>query len=365
MNRIREFFRNLTRNQKIALGAVAAVFVIGIAAIAIAAGGGDDKVETVASTTTTTKKTMTTKPGPVAPLTGLPQPDEAKHKRPALVVKIDNDNRHARPQVGLNQADIVYEEAVEGGVTRFAAVFQSTDSDPVGPVRSARSTDIQIVTQLNHPLFAWSGANGGVVAQVHAAPLTDVGFDVHSSEFFRDTSRIAPSNLFSNTTDLFALAPPDAAPPPQLFRYRKAKEKIPASAKAVRGVMLNFGGKVNYTSQWTWDPAGRGWDRQQLGTPHTDAKGTVVSPANVVVQFIQYRDSGFVDVTGAPSPEAVLTGTGRVWVLTGGKLVEGTWSRPGLNAITTYKDKSGKPIKLTPGRTWVVLPREGQASVVD
>ena len=364
MNRIREFFSNLTRNQKIAMGAVGAVLVIGIAAIVIAAGGGDDKVETVA-TTTTTKATTTTKPAPVAPLTGLPQPDEAKRKRPALVVKIDNDNRKARPQVGLNQADIVYEEAVEGGVTRFAAVFQSTDSDPVGPVRSARSTDIQIVTQLNHPLFAWSGANGGVVAQVHAAPLTDVGFDAHPSEYFRDTSRTAPSNLFSNTTDLFALAPPDAEPPPQLFQYRKAKEKIPASAKAIRGVMLNFGGKVNYTSEWTWDAKGKGWDRNQLGTPHLDGKGTQVSPANVVVQFIQYRDSGFVDVTGAPSPEAVLTGTGKVWILTGGKRVEGTWSRPGLNSITTYKDASGKPIKLTPGRTWIVLPRDGQATVLD
>ncbi|HET9769741.1 MAG TPA: DUF3048 domain-containing protein, partial [Acidimicrobiia bacterium] len=92
-----------------------------------------------------------------SPLTGLPM-DIKRSKRPALVVKIDNAPK-ARPQVGLNQADVVFEEGVEGGITRFAALFHSEESKPVGPVRSARTTDIKLLSALRHPLFAYSGAN--------------------------------------------------------------------------------------------------------------------------------------------------------------------------------------------------------------
>jgi hypothetical protein len=363
MDRIREFFANLTRNQKIGMGVIGALVVAAVAGIAIAAGGGDDEVKAVA--TTTSSSTTTTAPAPVSPLTGLPQPDEARRNRPALVVKIDNDNSKARPQAGLNQADIVVEEAVEGGVTRFAAIFQSTDSDPVGPTRSARTTDVEIIANLNNPLFAWSGANPGVAATIRSSPLVDLGFDTVPDLYRRDSGYTAPSNLFTETSKLFARAPAGAVPPPALFAYRGPRGKLPASARDVAGVAVSFGGKVNYTSEWRWDAASKGWKRNQLGTPHIDTKAEQIAPANVVLQFTKYEDSGYVDVTGEPSPQAVLTGSGEVWVLTNGKLVEGKWSRPKVDDVTTYTDAQGKEIRLTPGRTWLVLAREGGADVVD
>src|SRR5687767_13618395 len=123
-------------------------------------GGGDGKASSTTRRTTSTVAAATTAapapapPADLAPLTGLPQPDPAKRGRVALVVKIDNAPK-ARPQIGINEADIIVEEMVEGGITRLASFFHSTDSDPVGPVRSARSSDIAIVGPLNHPLFAY------------------------------------------------------------------------------------------------------------------------------------------------------------------------------------------------------------------
>jgi hypothetical protein len=146
---------------------------------------------TAASTTTVATSaaattTVAAPSGPPSPFTGLPPANPATLTRPALVVKINN-HPLARPQIGINQADIVFEEEVEG-ITRFAAVFQSQDSTPVGPVRSARTSDVDIVAQLSHPLFAWSGGNAGVQKAISNADLTDVGASLHYAEggWFRD-----------------------------------------------------------------------------------------------------------------------------------------------------------------------------------
>src|SRR3954447_45052 len=153
------------------------VVVVALALLA-ACGGGSKKAATT-TTTTTPLATTTTAPPPVYPLTGWPATVLAILKRPPWVVKIDNadgsGNNSARPQIGINQADVVYEEMVEGSVTRLAAVFQSDDSDPVGPVRSARTTDIAVFAPLNRPLYAWSGANADFAELIRGSNLVDVG----------------------------------------------------------------------------------------------------------------------------------------------------------------------------------------------
>ncbi|HEX6569569.1 MAG TPA: DUF3048 domain-containing protein, partial [Acidimicrobiales bacterium] len=118
--------------------------------------------------------------------------------RPALFVKIDNVER-ARPQAGLDQADIVFEERVEGNLTRLAAVFHSTDAAVVGPVRSVRTTDLELVPLFGRVLFAASGGNRGVLPQLHAADVVDVGANVSPEGFYRDHGRPAPHNLFTST----------------------------------------------------------------------------------------------------------------------------------------------------------------------
>ncbi|HET8930595.1 MAG TPA: DUF3048 domain-containing protein [Acidimicrobiales bacterium] len=319
-----------------------------------------------ASTTPETTTTTVPKPTIVAPLTGAPTTDLAAAGRPALVVKIDNADPPARPQLGLNQADVVYEERVEGSVTRFAAVFQSTQSDPVGPIRSARLTDIPIISALTRPLFAWSGANPGVTRAVRAAPVVDIGPDVAGDAYERRGvgGKVAPHNFYSSTAKLWAHAPADAQPPAPIFQFRMAGDGRGAGARKIREVHVDFGVTRGAPVDWRWDANRNGFARWQRGTPHVDERGTQVAPRNVIVQFVEYRRNGDVDVGGSPVYVAEQIGSGACWVLTDSHLIEGTWTKTSNEAITTFTDTKGNPIKLNPGRTWVELSAPGGARVV-
>jgi hypothetical protein len=297
-----------------------------------------------------------------SPLTGLPM-DIVRSRRPVLVVKIDNAPK-ARPQIGLNQADVVFEEGVEGGITRFAALFHSEESKPVGPVRSARSTDIKIVSALHHPLFAYSGANALFKQYVHDAPLVDVGVDNYPDRYHRDTGRSSPYNLFSETEELLKLAPDGSVAPPALFAWR-APGAAPSGpgAHAVTHARVWWQASKMTEAIWDWDPTAKGWRRTQNGETHVDAAGRQVTPANVVVQFVTYHDTGLVDSSGTSVPEADVVGEGDAWVLTGGMLIPCHWSKASNTEITHYTDASGAEVRLARGKTWVELvpPSQGEA----
>ena len=305
------------------------------------------------SSTTTVAETTTTVPAVLAPLTGLPI-DPAKASRPALVVKIDNFPTIARPQVGINQADVVFEEIVEG-ITRFAAVFQSEDADPVGPIRSARTSDINILAQLGRPLLAWSGGNPFVTRAIGNANIDNLTPDRYESAYFRTKDRAKPHNFFSNTSTLFSLAT-DATPVPQpLFQYRAPGDPLPPTAQPSGGVKIVFTGgqKVDYA----WNDTLKGWARFQAGTPHVDVDGHQIAPANLVVLFTPYKASP----ADPRSPEAQTVGSGEAWVFTNGAIIPGTWNRPDPAKPATLTDGNGQPILLTPGHTWVALPQKGSA----
>jgi hypothetical protein len=299
---------------------------------------------TVAETTTTT----TTLPPIVAPLTGLPV--DAAITRPALVVKIDNHPK-ARPQWGLNQADIVFEENVEM-LTRFAAVFHTTDSDPVGPIRSGRKQDVDLLESFNAPLFAWSGGNAEVTKLIRASTMVDLSHSSANNEggYRREGSRSAPHNLLADTSKLWTLAPEGAQPPQAQFIYRAADEAIPATARETGGAKLTMDGvKV----LWEWNADFSRFVRSQDDKPHVDIDDVRVNAANVVVLYVQYSKSGY-------SPVAKTKGSGEAWVFTAGKLFQGTWERDDAATPFTLKDTAGNPIKLTPGNTWVELTRVGK-----
>ena len=317
-----------------------------------ACGGGGEKDESASSTT------LPPEPPSVAantyPLTGLPL-DPAVPPRPALIVKIDNAPR-ARPQAGVNEADVVVEEGVEGGVTRFATLFHSRDAASVGPVRSARSTDLLIARQLGRPLFAYSGANAVFAQLVRQAPLVDVGIDRFPGLYRRQPGRPAPYNLFSDTPALFAAAAGEVTPPPPLFHYRAPGEAPPETgSEPARPVQAVWKLNITTTVVYSWDEASKTFRRTTDGTPHLDAAGVQVAPENVVFQVVGYRNTGLVDRSGAAVPEAELTGEGEAWVLTAGRLIKGHWARPTEGDTARYTLPSGEPIKLTPGRTWVEL----------
>ena len=307
--------------------------------------------------------TSTVPSGPVAPLTGLPV-DPVLARRPVLVVKIANAPK-ARPQTGLIDADVMVEEEVEGGITRFAALFHSRDAANVGPVRSARSTDIAVASALNRPLFAYSGANLAFLDLIRRSPVVDVGVDRFPREYRRDPRRPAPDNQFSSTPGLFSHVPPNAGPPPALFAFRRIGEPADAAgATPAAGVNVEFRDIVLTAVQYRWDGASGTWKRSQDGTPHLDADGVQIAPRNVVVQSVNYRDTGFTDQSGAPVPEAELVGEGEALVFTDGRVVRGRWRKSSLEAVTEYLDSSGAPVRLTPGPTWIELPRPGKTTVV-
>ncbi len=312
---------------------------------------------TVGSTSTTLPATTsTTVPAAIAPLTGLPT-DPATAARPALVVKIDNFPTIARPQVGINQADVVFEEIVEG-ITRFAAVFQSSQADPVGPIRSARTSDINILAQFGRPLLAWSGGNPYVTNAIQHANIDNLTPDRYASAYFRTTDRAKPHNYFSNTSTLFSLAT-DATPVPQpLFQYRAAGEALPPTAQPAAGVKIVYTGgeKVDYA----WNDTLGGWARFQAGTPHVDADGHQIAPPNLVILFTPYKTSP----ADKNSPEAQTVGNGEAWVFTDGAVIPGTWNRPDATKPAALTDGNGQPILLTPGHTWVALPKTGSATIV-
>jgi hypothetical protein len=348
----------------VVLGAAALLVVVSIVSV-VATRGSDASVEpttttTVATTTTTTAPTTTTttRPRSVAPLTGMEGNFQGRIRRPALIVKIDNVPE-ARPQSGLNQADIVFEEAVEGNVSRLAAVFHSTDSSGVGPVRSVRTTDLELLGLFGRVLFASSGGNGGVVPQLHNTDAVDIGDNVSHQGFFRAGGRPAPHNLFSSTLELYRKAPESPPPPRRVFSYLRRGERLPAGAIPVGGIALRFGGPE--ISRFTWDAASGTWPRTQSGTPHVDAAGVQVAPENVVVAEVDYDRSGQL---GRSVPHGIVTGRGRVVVLTRGKAIRGTWVRPTLAHPLRLVADSGAEIKLTPGQTFVELPVRGGWSFV-
>lgn len=339
--------------------------VLAVSLLGAACGGGGGKDDSASSTTQPEPSTTT---GPVVaananPLTGLPL-DPAGPARPALIVKIDNAPK-ARPQAGINEADVVVEEGVEGGVTRFATLFHSHDAPSVGPVRSARSTDLLFARQVGRPLFSYSGANAVFAELVRKAPLVDVGIGRFPASYRREPNRPAPYNLFSETKALFASGAGEVSPPPPLFTYRAVGEPLPeAGSEPPPRVQAVWKLNITTTVVFAWDEASKTFKRTTDGAPHLDAAGQQVAPENVVFQVVGYRNTGLVDRSGAAVPEAELIGEGDAWVLTAGRLIKGHWSRPTDAQTTVYTYPSGDPIKLTPGRTWLELVPLGNLSAL-
>ncbi len=288
--------------------------------------------------------TTTTPPPPNAPLTGVPDPSGLSITRPALTVKVEN-SPDARPQAGLDVADVVYEEVVEGGITRFLSIFNSTVPEPVGPIRSVRDMDPYIVWPLGG-VFAFSGGAPGPVAAIREAPLNVQDETVGGDAMFRDPGRAAPHDLFGHTQALFDRggAP---VPPPPLFSYTGEGEAF--AGEPVLQTRLGF--SAGYDPTYSYDATTGTWKRSYGVTPFVAASGEQIAPSNVVVQFIEYPSYS----------QGNTVGEGDVWVFAAGQLVRGRWVRPAREQPAQYVDAAGNPIKLVPGRTWVHLLPIGAA----
>ena len=300
-------------------------------------------------------------PDPVepCPLTGETLPaDESPPSRPALAVKVEN-TPDAQPLAGLNEADIVFEEVVEGGITRFVAVYHCDGSTRVGPVRSARTTDPKILQQFNdHALLAFSGGAPKVVNIVKQAGVVAMTEGDPAAAFTRDDGRVMPHNLFTNTSKLWATgkkrAKGESAPQP-VFAYNDEVQK--PSKKAASATIVFSTTASTSTAEWRWQQ-GR-WVRFLDGAPMALESGEPIVTDNVVIEQVKTTESDILDVAGYPSPEVEVIGTGKAWVLRDGRLIVGTWQRGSEGDVTVLRTKKGDEIELRPGTAFVELAPSG------
>lgn len=325
------------------------VGALSLSTIAACGGNSASSVDTSVDTTTTAPAAFA---GPLYPLLGLPATDPAAAARPVIVAKIDN-HPEARPQSGLNRADIVFEENVES-LTRFAAVFHSQGSDPVGPLRSGRTQDIDLLGSLNKPLFAWSGGNALVTKAINSSDFVNVGFSASRGKggYYRSKERKAPHNLYARTTDLWTLAPAGATAPSAQFVYRGDSDAKQSTSVPIDGAKISM---YNVRVYWKWDAATGNFLRssenvKRVLEPHMTDDGQV-NAKNVLVLYVTYVRSK----ADRKSPNALTTGKGTGYVLTDGGIIPVTWTRPDRLQPFNLVDSAGAVVRFTPGRTWVEL----------
>lgn len=330
----------------------AATVAVTLCALTACSGAGPKTVGEAVTATPTPEPTVTaepTGPGPTWPLTGLPMEDGAD--RPAVAVKIEN-TAMARPQTGLDEADVVWEEMVEGGITRFNAVFHSRLPEVVGPIRSLRPMDAGIVAPLHGPQVI-SGGQALFLASVRDAGVQLISHDGGHAGFFRSPDRQAPHNLYGRLTDFLAQAEA-TDPPPEQFAFATDPDDATAvrAGESATSVRLRF---PQTSPGWTWDAQEARWERDEAGTPATTPDGAVLGAQNVVVLRVQVVASAGRDQSGNAVPETVMTGTGEALVASGGHTVAATWSKPAVADPVTLTTGDGTVVELAPGTTWVEL----------
>jgi hypothetical protein len=291
-------------------------------------------------------------PGPLLdPFTGEP----AKALRPVLAVKIDNIV-YARPQTGLQSADIIYVIPVEGGLTRFMAVFSAHLPPVIGPVRSARQSDLDLLSQFGRPAFAWSGATPHLVPFIERAPVVDL-YALTAGGYFRSGSRPAPYNLYADTKQLLAEAKGASKARDIGFRFGAA----PAGGTPAAS------GSVKYPAAsctFRWSAKDRRWLLWMDGAPAMATEGGQLGGSTVIVQYTRIATSRFEEYGGRP-PYAKSIGSGKAVVLRDGRAYTVRWSRPHRWTGTTYTLPDGQRMLFAPGQTWVVLAPEGPGSYLN
>jgi len=324
-----------------------AVAALTAAALGACSSDAKPKVAPIARTTTTQAPTPT--PVGTNPLTGLGAPPSG----PVIAVKVD-DTAPGRPSLGLEKADVIYIEEVEGGLTRMVAVFASARPN-VRAVRSIRASDSELLGQYGRIIVVASGGGGSALPTLDRSTLHSSINDRGGVGFFRDHSRPSPYNLVSDLAKVSAAIKGDgvrnvgftwAAADPRLTGAR------PAATVSTR---------VGSTSvTFVWDAKLARYVRTVDGRRILTASGVPLAKPNVLLQLCRVNvDRSDVDVRGKPSAFTQSVGSGRVVLFRNGKRIEGTWSRSSVSAPTTFTDAAGKPLLFAPGGTFVALVRPG------
>lgn len=295
-------------------------------------------------------------PEVVWPLTGADATtaSSADLARAAIAIKIPNDPGHSRPQKNLEYADIVFEEYVEAGIPRLVAVFQSTHPEEVGPVRSMREMDPNIVGSFAGPLV-FSGANSYVLGYARSTGQLLLAQDVGSDGFYRTKDRPAPYNLHVRLADIVAQSSGVSAPPQQ-FDYAYPSEYATAIAEGTPATHIDLRFSRYGEPKWDWDEASQRWLRTEFTDPDVTVDGNRIGAENVIVLFVTITMSH-----GLPVSQMLVSGSPG-YVASGGKYVPITWSKKSRTSGYVLTTKDGEPVTLVPGQTWIeLIPNAGIA----
>ncbi len=340
---LRAYVRSLRKGPVLAAGIIVVVVIAAVVTIVVTQNNGP-------RATSGRKQTAATPPSKNCPLTGLPAPGGAAPQREPLAVKIGNEVA-ARPQSGLNEADVVYDTPAEGGIQRYLAVFQCNDASEVGPIRSVRWIDWHVLEVFSHAELAYAGGIQPNQSAVASLPFIDNANEfVRYGAYHQNPNRTMPDATYSSTSALWKLFPARPTPQP-IFTYTAS---LPTGAKPASALAINFSQGTDVI--WKWDPSTGLWVHTYAGTTDVDAlTGQPVSTTNIIVQVVRYSLGPYNEDPQAHSGdvESQTVGTGSGWVLRNGKEIAVTWHRASLTSRTTYTSVGGQSVGLQPGRTWV------------
>ena len=271
---------------------------------------------------------------------------------PVLAVKIDDTNA-AHPQIGLEDADVVYIEQVEGGLTRLAAIFSSVIPERVGPVRSARISDIDILAQYGRVAFAYSGAQRKLLPVIDAANLQNLGAQAQPPSIYTtDPNRVPPVAMVLRADLLMAKVVEK--------NYQVASAKnvgwsfgdAPQGGKPTQSVIMRWPA-ARYSAEWSESESR--WLLSHNSKSNVADSGVILGPTTLVIQMVSITDSEYGDKFGGVTPLSQTVGSGRGFILRDGKTFAALWNRASEGEGTTWALKDGSEVNFAPGQIWVAL----------
>lgn len=271
---------------------------------------------------------------------------------PILAVKID-DTSLARPQIGIEEADVVYIEQVEGGLTRLAAIFSTSIPQNIGPIRSARISDIDILAQYGKVIFAFSGAQRAMLTVISNSNLWDYGAQRSSPVIYtRDETRRSPYDMVLRGDLLLAKVQGDERDVAISKSVGWSFGQAPEGGVAIDSVALRWPAS-KYEA--TWSSSEERWLLSNSGVANFAASGKQLGPTTFVIQKVEMSDSIFRGSDGSYTPLSETVGTGTGYILRDGRSFKANWSRPSAEVGTTWTLADGSEIKFAPGSVWVAL----------
>jgi len=289
--------------------------------------------------------------GGVSPLSGRP----GGEGKPVVMVKLDN-TALARPHTGLREADLVYVEEVEWGLTRLAALYNSSFPKVVGPVRSARISDLEILKQFDSPGLVFSGANKTLLGAVAKSNAVSLSPNEMSNYYFRNNKKEVPHNQMLNFGSLVSKAKGLGVVGDVGLVFNN---EVPTGGTKTKSFLARW---ASATVGATWSKAG--WGISVDGYVQKDyvTKQPVVA-SSVIIQFVEQYDSKYGDRFGGKTPLARTIGSGNAVILRNGQRFSGTWSRPTAESGTQYV-VNGETFPLPVGQVWVILVNRAKLTSV-